>query len=131
MSAVTAHGCTLIVIHHANKSVAGGNATNASRGSNSLPAAASQLILMNWLRAPADGQMQSDQRVVLKTQGRAKSTTLLVELQDDGWISHGDGDEALALEAAADAEEDLSGRQADMYDYMVLRAELGFAVTVK
>ena len=131
MSAVTAHGCTLIVIHHANKSVAGGNATNASRGSNSLPAAASQLILMNWLRAPTDGQLQSDQRVVLKTQGRAKSTTLLVELQDDGWISHGDGDEALALEAAADAEEDLSGRQADMYDYMVQRAEMGIPVTVK
>jgi len=131
MSAVTAHGCTLIVIHHANKSVAGGNATNASRGSNALPAAASQLILMNWLRAPADGQMQRDQRVVLKTQGRAKSTTLLVELQDDGWISHGDGDEALALEAAADAEEDLSGRQADMYDYMVQRSEVKAAVTVK
>ena len=131
MSAVTAHGCTLIVIHHANKSVAGGNATNASRGSNALPAAASQLILMNWLRAPSDGQLQTDHRVVLKTQGRAKSTTLLVELQDDGWISHGDGDHALALEAAADAEEDLSGRQADMYDYMVQRAELGFAVTVK
>ena len=131
MAAVTAHGCTLVVIHHANKSVAGGNATNASRGSNALPAAASQLILMNWLRAPTDGQMQSDHRVVLKTQGRAKSTTLLVELQDDGWISHGDGDHALALEAAADAEEDLSGRQADMYDYMVQRGELGFGVTVK
>jgi len=131
MSAVTAHGCTLIVIHHANKSVAGGNATNASRGSNALPAAASQLILMNWLRAPADGQMQSDQRVVLKTQGRAKSTTLLIELHDDGWRSHGDGDQALALEAAADAEEDLSGRQADMYDYMVQRSEAGAMVTVK
>jgi len=131
MAAVTSHGCTLVVIHHANKSVAGGNATNASRGSNALPAAASQLILMNWLRSPADGQVQTDQRIVLKTQGRAKSTTLLVELQDDGWVSHGDGDHALALEAAAEAEEDLNGRQADMYDYMVQRAEIGFSVTVK
>ena len=86
--ALAPHKATLAMIHHTNKSVSGGNATNASRGSNALPAAASLTILMNWFKQPAEGQTQSDHRVVLKTQGRAKGTTLLIELQDDGWIHH-------------------------------------------
>ena len=49
------HKATLAMIHHTNKSVSGGNATNASRGSNALPAAASLTILMNWFRQPAEG----------------------------------------------------------------------------
>ena len=116
---------TVVMIHHANKSVSGGNATHASRGSNALPAAASLTILMNWLKQPAEGQTQSDYRVVLKTQGRAKGTTLLAELQDDGWISHGDGVTALQAEAFADAEAELTGRQADAFDYIADRWELG------
>ena len=79
------HKATLAMIHHTNKSVSGGNATNASRGSNALPAAASLTILMNWFKQPAEGQTQNDHRVVVKTQGRAKGTTLLIELTDDGW----------------------------------------------
>lgn len=116
---------TLVMIHHANKSVSGGNATHASRGSNALPAAASLTILMNWLKQPADGQTQSDFRVVLKTQGRAKGATLLAELQDEGWISHGDGVTALQAEALADAEAELAGRQADAFDYIADRWALG------
>jgi len=77
--------------------VAGGNATNASRGSNALPAAASLTILMNWFRQPAEGQTQQDHRVILKTQGRAKGSTLLIELHDDGWIHHGDGEAVLGV----------------------------------
>jgi hypothetical protein len=123
--ALTPHRVTLVLIHHTNKGVSGGNAINASRGSNSLPSAASLTILMNWLKQPAEGQTQSDYRVVLKTQGRAKGATLLTELHDDGWISHGAGDAALQAEALAEAQEDLAGRQADAFDYIADRWELG------
>tara|TARA_Y100000004_G_scaffold148272_1_gene169726 strand:+ start:1054 stop:2703 length:1650 start_codon:yes stop_codon:yes gene_type:complete len=125
------HHATLAMIHHTNKSVAGGNATNASRGSNALPAAASLTILMNWFRQPAEGQTQKDHRVILKTQGRAKGTTLLIELQDDGWIHHGDGDAVLQGEALQEAADDLQGRAADIFDYINERWILGsFPCTV-
>ena len=128
--ALAPHKATLAMIHHTNKSVSGGNATNASRGSNALPAAASLTILMNWFKQPAEGQTQSDHRVVLKTQGRAKGTTLLIELQDDGWIHHGDGESVLAAEAMQEAADDLQGRQADIFDYMCERWAVGeFPVT--
>ena len=113
------------MIHHTNKSVSGGNATQASRGSNALPAAASLTILMNWFKQPAEGQTQNDHRVVVKTQGRAKGTTLLIELQDDGWIHHGDGESVLAAEAMQEAADELQGRQADVFDYIKDRWILG------
>ena len=119
------HKATLAMIHHTNKSVSGGNPTNASRGSNSLPAAASLTILMNWFKQPAEGQTQSDYRVVLKTQGRAKGTTLLIELQDDGFVHLGDGESALAAEAIQEAADELQGRQADVFDYIKDRWILG------
>ena len=123
--ALGAYQATLVLIHHTNKSVAGGNAINASRGSNSLPAAASLTVLMNWLKQPAEGQTQSDFRVVLKAMGRAKGATMLAELLDDGWISHGEGETALQAESLAVAEEDLAGRQADAFDYIADRWALG------
>ena len=123
--ALAPHKATLAMIHHTNKSVSGGNATNASRGSNALPAAASLTILMNWFKQPAEGQTQSDHRVVLKTQGRAKGTTLLIELEDDGWVHHGDGENVLAAEAMQEAADDLQGRQADVFDYIKERWVLG------
>ena len=130
--ALAPHKATLAMIHHTNKSVSGGNATQASRGSNALPAAASLTILMNWFKQPAEGQTQSDHRVVLKTQGRAKGTTLLIELQDDGWIHHGDGESVLAAEAMQEAADELQGRQADVFDYICERWVLGqFPVTSK
>ena len=124
------HKATLAMIPHTNKSVSGGNATNASRGSNALPAAASLTILMNWFRQPAEGQTQSDHRVVVKTQGRAKGTTLLIELQDDGWVHHGDGESVLAAEAMQEASDELQGRQADIFDHICERWSAGeFPVT--
>tara|TARA_Y100001937_G_scaffold128707_1_gene207047 strand:- start:2484 stop:4100 length:1617 start_codon:yes stop_codon:yes gene_type:complete len=123
--ALAPHKATLTMIHHTNKSVSGGNATQASRGSNALPAAASLTILMNWFKQPAEGQTQNDHRVVVKTQGRAKGTTLLIELQDDGWIHHGDGESVLAAEAMQEAADELQGRQADVFDYIKDRWILG------
>lgn len=128
--AVAPYKATLAMIHHTNKSVSGGNATNASRGSNALPAAASLTILMNWFKQPAEGQTQNDYRVVLKTQGRAKGTTLLIELQDDGWLLHGDGESVMAAEAIQEASDELQGRQADIFDYLCDRWAAGeFPVT--
>ena len=128
--ALAPHKATLAMIHHTNKSVSGGNATQASRGSNALPAAASLTILMNWFKQPAEGQTQNDHRVVVKTQGRAKGTTLLIELQDQGWIHHGDGESVLAAEAMQEAADELQGRQADIFDYMCERWATGeFPVT--
>lgn len=121
MEALGPSKATVALIHHANKSVSGGNATSASRGSNALPAAASLTILMNWLRQPAEGQTQNDYRVVLKTQGRARGCSLVAELQDNGWMLHGEGDDALRAEAFADAEAELSGRQADFFDFIADR----------
>jgi hypothetical protein len=123
--ALAPHHATIALIHHTNKSVAGGNATNASRGSNALPAAASLNILMNWLRPPAEGQTQADYRVIVKTQGRAKGTSLIIELTDNGWVQHGDGEIALQAEALADAEAELAGQQADIFDYVMTRWENG------
>jgi hypothetical protein len=80
---------------------------------------------MNWFRQPAEGQTQNDHRVVVKTQGRAKGTTLLIELKDDGWIQHGDGESVLAAEAMQEAADDLQGRQADVFDYIKERWLLG------
>ena len=130
-------GTTLAMIHHTNKSVSGGNATNASRGSNAADndphtnkATASLTILMNWFKQPAEGKTQSDHRVVLKTQGRAKGTTLLIELQDDGWLLHGDGESVMAAEAIQEASDELQGRQADIFDHMCDRWAAGeFPVT--
>lgn len=125
------HRATSVLVHHANKSVSGGTATNASRGSNALPAAASLTILMNWLKQPAEGQTQTDYRVVLKTQGRAKGTTILAQLHDHGWESLGDGATALQAEALAEAERELTGRQADIFDYIADRWSFGeFTVQV-
>ena len=125
MEALAPSKATIALIHHANKSVSGGNATNASRGSNALPAAASLTVLMNWLKQPAEGQAQTDLRVILKSQGRAKGRSLVVELLDDGWTLHGEGDDAMRAEAFAEAEAELSGRQADFFDYIADRWSLG------
>ena len=123
MEAIAPSKATVALIHHANKSVSGGNATSASRGSNALPAAASLTILMNWLKQPTEGQTQNDYRVILKTQGRARGCSLVTELQDTGWMLHGEGDDALRAEAFADAEAELSGRQADVFDFIADRWE--------
>lgn len=116
---------TIALIHHTNKSVSGGNATNASRGSNSLPAAGSMNTLLTWFRPPAEGQLQTDRKLILKSEGRGKGTSMVIELSDTGWTLHGDGDSALQAQALAEAEAELSGQQADVFDYAMTRWENG------
>ena len=111
-------GSTTVLIHHTNKSVSGGNAISASRGNNSLAGCVSWSVLLNWLRQPLEGQMQTDHRIACKPMGRSKATSLVVELKDEGWITHGSGEDAMAAESLADAEMNLQGRQGDIYDHV-------------
>ena len=112
-------GSTTVLIHHTNKSVSGGNAISASRGNNSLSGAVSWSILLNWLKQPLEGQMQTDHRIACKPMGRSKATSLVIELTDDGWVTHGSGENAIAAEALAEVEAGLQGRQGDIYDHVV------------
>tara|TARA_B100000965_G_scaffold402782_1_gene429489 strand:+ start:2461 stop:3966 length:1506 start_codon:yes stop_codon:yes gene_type:complete len=112
-------GSTTVLIHHTNKSVSGGNAISASRGNNSLSGAVSWSVLLNWLCPPPEGQMQTDHRIACKPMGRSKATSLVLELTDDGWRSHGDGEDVIAIENLAEVEMNLQGRQGDVYDHVV------------
>jgi predicted transcriptional regulator len=112
-------GSTTVLIHHTNKSVSGGNAISASRGNNSLSGAVSWSVLLNWLCPPPEGQMQTDHRIACKPMGRSKATSLVLELTDDGWKSHGDGEDVIAIENLAEVEMNLQGRQGDVYDHVV------------
>jgi len=112
-------GSTTVLIHHTNKSVSGGNAISASRGNNSLSGAVSWSVLLNWLCPPPEGQMQTDHRIACKPMGRSKATSLVLELTDHGWKSHGDGEDVIAIENLAEVEMNLQGRQGDVYDHVV------------
>ena len=112
---------TCCVIHHANKG-AGSDVVSSSRGTTALTAIPSQLIHMAFMRSDDP----RDRRITLKTQGRAGNPlNLLIERTDDGWISHGDGEAAEAAERLQSMSDELSGRQADFYDYLVIRWEVG------
>ena len=128
---LTDTGATWVIIHHSNKSVSGGNAISASSGNNSLPAAASCCILMNWLKATFDGSPQQDFRIGINQSGRLERCSMVVELTDDGWISHGDGDEAIRMEHHAESVAQLGeGRMGDAYDHVSMRSDLGCMVSV-
>lgn len=115
------HQATCCVIHHANKGT-GFDVVSSSRGTTALTAIPSQLIHMAFMRS----EDQRDRRITLKTQGRAGNpVNLLIERQGHGWVSYGDG---AAVEAAEQREElcsELSGRQADLYDYIQMRWDAG------
>jgi hypothetical protein len=128
-------GATWVVLHHTNKSVSGGSAISASRGSNALPAAASWCLLLNWLKQVAPGATQTDFRVMVSGQGRARGSVMLCQLTGEGsechWESLGDATQVMEADRLADAENNINdGRKADVLDYVRERYELGnFAVT--
>ena len=123
-------GATWVVLHHTNKSVSGGSAISASRGSNALPAAASWCLLLNWLKAVPEGMTQTDFRVMAAGQGRARGSQMLCQLTGDGaechWEAMGDPKEVITTEKSLEAELNIGeGRQADTLDYLRTRWELG------
>ena len=130
-------GATFVILHHTNKSVSGGSAISASRGSNALPAAASWCLLLNWLKQVPEGQTQTDFRVMVLGQGRASSQQMLTELQGDGtdcrWALLGSATDAMRQERLYEAEMTMpDGRKSDVLDYVRMRFEVGsFGVTAK
>jgi hypothetical protein len=112
---------TCCVVHHANKGT-GSDVVSRSRGTTALTAIPSQLVHMAFMRSDDP----RDRRVTLKTQGRSGNPlNLLIERTDGGWVSHGDGAAVEAAERLQSLSDELSGRQADFYDYMQTRWELG------
>lgn len=111
--AVEPFSTTTVLIHHASKSRAGERASNAARGSNSITAAASQMINLQW-----HSESKSDQRVDLSTEGRgSKSIQVVIEqIERCSWILHGDAAEINSQESRQDAEEKLTERQSAVLD---------------
>ena len=112
-------GVTGVILHHTTKSVYGGNAVIASSGSAAIPAAFDQTILMNWLKPVSDQSTQTDKRIAISCMGRGISSTIVAELTDNKWISHGDGEEAIRAEKISELEDNLQGRQGDVYDRLI------------
>jgi hypothetical protein len=112
VAALEPHGATILLIHHAGKGRIGEGPEIASRGSSSIPAAASLLVGLNKMtRQPGK---PADPRVVLKTTGRCgMPLELLIQRTDAGWISHGDAAQVEAAAAIAEIEDRLSDRQAE------------------
>lgn len=87
MELVEPHKATPVLLHHASKSRANERASNASRNSNAIPAAVSQIISLQWLEPDKKG----DQRINLTTEGRnSRPVDLVIEQVDRSqWICHG------------------------------------------
>lgn len=102
---------TPILIHHASKSRANERASNASRNSNAIPAAVSQIISLSWL----EPDKKSDQRINLTTEGRnSKPVDLVIEQIDRSqWISHGSAEEIREAQRLDKVEKKLKDRQSE------------------
>lgn len=134
IAAIDGTGATVVLIHHANKgsrSQPRSSPCASSRGSSAIPAAASQVIGMQWLNQPKEDLNpepdKGDRRIVLKTEGRGgRPIELLVERSPDwGWISHGDASAAQRERRLQAAEDRLTDRQAEVLERVRARASEG------
>jgi hypothetical protein len=116
MELVEPYGATPVLLHHASKSRANERASNASRNSNALPAAASQIISLQWLEPDKKG----DQRIHLTTEGRnSKPADLIIEQVDRSqWVSHGSAEQIRDQQRLSKVEAGLSERQAEALDLL-------------
>jgi len=107
-------GATIILLHHEGSTNSYKRASEASRGSNALPAEASQIIQLNWLTA----DNKNDNRISLTTQGRnSRPVDMVIEQVDRAmWVHHGNTQE---IEDELKVEKILNGlteRQQDVYE---------------
>jgi len=117
MSKLEPYDATVILIHHASKSKANSSPVVASRGSGALPAAASNVILIKPYSPTDEGSQSFGNKVIIESSGRGGSPVkLLIERTKTGWVSHGDGETALAKNKIANVIEKLSSRQSAVYD---------------
>ena len=100
---------TPILLHHAGKGRDGERASNASRGSNALPAEASQIIQLNWLNP----KNKKDQRIMVSTEGRnSKPVDYVFRQYERGlWESLGSTDSIREQEEMEKIEAKLNDRQ--------------------
>ena len=100
---------TPILLHHAGKGRDGERASNASRGSNALPAEASQIIQLNWLNP----KNKKDQRIMVSTEGRnSKPVDYVFRQYERGlWESLGTTESIREEEEMEKIEAKLSERQ--------------------
>ncbi len=114
MEAVGPYDATVVVIHHAGKGKAGNSASEFSRGSTALPAAASQIITLKALKPEAGSG--SSRRLILEAEGRAaRPVELVIERQSDGsWISSGDYATVVAAQKRQELQDTLSPRAKDI-----------------
>ena len=112
MEMIEPHQTTPVLLHHASKSRAGERASNASRNSNAIPAAVSQIISLHWL----EPDQKSDPRINLTTEGRnSKPVDLVIEQTDRSrWISHGTAEDIKERKHLENVEAKLSERQSDV-----------------
>lgn len=105
---------TPVLLHHASKSRANERASNASRNSNAIPAAVSQIISLQWL----EPDKKSDQRINLTTEGRnSKPVDLIIEqVERSQWISHGTAEEIKESQRREQIIRKLNDRQSLAYD---------------
>ena len=103
-------GATAVYVHHSSKSRAGERASNASRNSNALPAAMSQIIQLHWLNADSN----ADQRITLSTEGRNGTPLeeVIEQVERSQWIRHGDAADLRQQQQREKAEQNLTERQA-------------------
>ena len=112
------------MIHHTEQ-IGGGQQRDQRIARLRRFASCSQPHNPDELVPPTGGGPDADDHRVRSNARPCQSTTLLIELKDDGWIHHGDGESVLAAEAMQEAADDLQGRQADVFDYIKERWMLG------
>ena len=106
-------GATIILLHHEGSTNSHRRASEASRGTNALPAEASQIIQLNWL-SPDN---KNDNRISISTQGRnSRPVDMVIEQVDRAmWVHHGNTQQ---IEEELKIEKIISGlteRQQDVY----------------
>jgi len=102
-------GATIILLHHEGSTNSHRRASEASRGTNALPAEASQIIQLNWLNP----ENKDDNRISVSTQGRnSKPVDMVIEQIDRAvWQNHGTSAEIKEEIKLEKIESKLSDRQ--------------------